>query len=292
MLDDDQFAAEVGARLHAELADVRPAPGLAAVVRRRHVRRKVAGYSATVATVGVAAVLGIALATAPGTRPANGSMATASANAVQYETVAYVTKKADAALADLDSYLMTSTITMPTGRTEEVTDPSTGRQRTTMFSKEGARTSDISESGRPSTHPTVLVVDHHARAWWTYTLAPPPGVPNVDNENFTDPAEIRAALTAGTMQVVGHEQTDGADALHLRLVITRPKRTGTLDLTVDLWVDATSYLPRKVVGGTVTTTFSWLPRTEANLARLDLTPPAGYRHLPRAPERNSGPGVG
>jgi hypothetical protein len=52
----------------------------------------------------------------------------------------------------------------------------------------------------------------------------------------------------------------------------------------DLWVDSTTFLPVRMIGQKsprdFTVTYEWLPRTAQNLARLELTPPAGFTEQP------------
>jgi hypothetical protein len=81
---------------------------------------------------------------------------------------------------------------------------------------------------------------------------------------------------------VGSEKLAGNDAVHLRWS-TIP------GFTLDLWVDATTYLPVRHISagakGGSTVDYTWLPRTPENLAGLDLAPPAGFTHRDRPDPR-------
>jgi hypothetical protein len=95
---------------------------------------------------------------------------------------------------------------------------------------------------------------------------------------------IQQAIASGTLELLGHETVNGLDTLHLRLF--GPDRS----YRVDIWVDSATYLPVRDIAGKssgnagpdefpaeiAVTTYSWLPRTDENLARLVLTPPAGF----------------
>ncbi|HEV2781196.1 MAG TPA: hypothetical protein VGX25_17580 [Actinophytocola sp.] len=133
----------------------------------------------------------------------------------------------------------------------------------------------------------IVWVDYDLRKWSTGHRTdrnPPSAIPDI-----TDADSIRTAITDGTVELVGRETVDGLDTLHLRLF--GPNR----EYRIDMWVDSRTYLPVREIaakssGGTgdqefpsahaVTTTYDWLPRTPDNLARLVLTPPAGFERLP------------
>jgi hypothetical protein len=76
------------------------------------------------------------------------------------------------------------------------------------------------------------------------------------------------------LTVVGYDQVNGAPTIHLRLRVSSTSE-------IDLWVAADTYLPvqlkvpdlGRAPGQMIT--YAWLPRTPANLAKVNLTPPPG-----------------
>ena len=128
-------------------------------------------------------------------------------------------------------------------------------------------------------HISAVVVNHEERTWWTYAgPGERAGVPH------PTPDEIRAHLAEGRLEEVGRT----AEEIHLR---SRPveKRADAQVLVAvgDLWVDATTFLPRRssvTAGGTSSTArYTWLPRTEESVASTRLTVPPGYRQLDHPP---------
>jgi len=91
------------------------------------------------------------------------------------------------------------------------------------------------------------------------------------------------------LQLIGDERIGGRDTVHLRLT---GRTQGGLP-QIDLWVDASTFLPVRLVGtkGVVTSAidYTWLTRTGANLAKTDLTVPAGYTHRDTPPAQPAQP---
>ena len=101
-----------------------------------------------------------------------------------------------------------------------------------------------------------------------------------DLDPFTDYSpEPRVSL-------LGQQTIDQQPTFHLRFTITG----GPLPSTTDIWIDRSTYLPvrEKLVVPktsvknspppyTVTSDFTWFPRTSANLAQLTLVIPRGFK---------------
>jgi hypothetical protein len=285
MLTDDQLAESIGARLHAEVADIGSPPDLLTTLRRRQARRTLAVRAGLTASLAATAAT-IAFATAGAGPPQSTPEATSPA---RIETVAYVTGKADAALAHADQFLERTETASDGYRFVAWYDTATSRYRANAY-HDGRPDHDVAISVTPSGVGTVLVVDHPSRSWWRYEK---PGRPTTSSggkrlADPLDPESIRAAISAGNLEILGHDQVDGRDTLHLRW--TPPRKP--VPSPMDLWVDATSYLPCRMTMGTATTTFAWLPRTAENLTNLDLVPPAGYTQRPDPAAYGHRPGNG
>lgn len=265
MSTDDQFTAALGPMLQAELAGLHAAPGLAVSVRRTHLRQTRV-LRATVATPIIAAVAVVSFA-ATGSSVPDRPQAQGGTAGTGFRSVAYVSAHTDTALANASNYVLRTS--SPVG-VISWTDPVTGRSRADSA---GPPATSSLRSGPVAQGPTVLTVDYGTRTWWTRQLPPLPAGTPVGLDAYTDPKQIRAALNAGALQLIG-----GVDTIHLRLA-------GNPQL--DLWVDAGSYLPVRLTGtkgkDISTVTFAWLPRTAENLAKTELSPPAGYpRHQQQA----------
>jgi hypothetical protein len=287
MLTDDQLAESIGDRLHAEVADITPPPDLLSTLHRRQARRvwvvRGAAASSLAATAGVIALV-LAGAGPPSASTAGGGTPTAAASS-RVETVAFVTEQATAALARSDQFVEETDTTDNAGYHTVFWSDTAGKRDRSSFDFKGQPASDTATSTASGTT-TVLVVDHPSRSWWTYqTDARPPKRFGKEILNLSDPDGIRDAIADGGLKLLGHDQTDGRDTLHVRLDVRIRKQ---VDTYVDMWVDAASYLPVKSVltspDYSATTTYTWLPRTANNLANLDLVPPAGYTHRAGPPD--------
>ncbi|MEU7798333.1 hypothetical protein AB0B10_03595 [Micromonospora arborensis] len=245
--------------------------------KRWFLRRPAIATATAFALAGLAAG-GVALSTvdySTGQPSGASTSSTDRSRPLQMRDVAYVSAQTRAALDDADKYVVKVHDAYEGGSYDTWTDKQTGRYRVDMYQADGSPNSSLMTTvadGKLS----GIQVNHLDRTYFEDTGSPEDatGVVIVPN----DPASIRAWLDKGDLEIVGQEQVGGHDTLHLRL------KAGTATYTVELWVDAASFLPYKAVAdksGHVTdkaevSTFEWLPRTEENLRHFDLTPPAGY----------------
>jgi hypothetical protein len=303
MLTDEQYGHQLGVRLRHEVEDVHVAPNMVSQLRRQQARHTWALRTA-IATpvVAMAAAAVLVLTTGQGV-PGEGRQANST---VQFENVAYVQDHTLKALSQASEYVIYAKNTYDDGHYEEWTDKATQRYRNDVYDRSSTAGS-VSKDGTakapqaptdqtpvpihlsqshlvtgPEGDQHIVTVDYDLKQWSTGHLTDesPSGVPDI-----TNPDSIRKAITDGTVELVGKEKVDGLDTLHLQLF--GPERS----YRIDMWVDETSYLPvqgtaAKGTGGrefsataTVTTKYSWLPRTEENLAYLVLTPPAGFKSV-------------
>jgi hypothetical protein len=108
------------------------------------------------------------------------------------------------------------------------------------------------------------------------------------------PAVIRAQVADGDWTALGDAMADGQRAIELRW---RGASFGPGTASY-LWVGASSYLPIKGVfdagglrghqGGTITDFYRFLPPTSANLAKLRVPIPEGFRRTPEPALQASG----
>lgn len=279
---DEELGTVLSARLHEELADLTAAPGLAATVRRRRSRQRwtlTGGLVLPVVAVGVVVALAVTSATTGvrGGPPRSGEP--------QPHTVAYVVARSEEALdgtRDSISYTVVNRDDGSVGHFWTDSDSS----RTLMVSRDGPVNAPtlavrhIISGGRA----TVLTVDYAHHVWWqkTYPYTWPAGrtpAPNPPKSLPGNSDDIRTQLANGDLILVGIEQVAGHTAEHLRTA--HELEPGHY---MDIWVDSTTYLPvRMAIHAGQTSwsiTYEWLPRTPENLARLELTPPAGFTEQP------------
>jgi hypothetical protein len=307
MLTDDEFAQQLGVRLHAEVADLRAAPGLTATLRRRQARRALA-VRTTVATPVAAAVVAVALVANTGQggqpgRPAGSS----AASAMQLRDVAYVKTQTTNALDKASNYVMHVYSTRTGGGSNDMwSDPATGRERGDNRGPDSTPVESYAVGAGATGDWTFLTIDYTRRTWWTTPwpksqnepLLPGPLPPPVKVGQgmplrqvltlvayVVDPARIRDALGNGTLRLLGQERIGGHETLHLHLTVGANGLPEILPMTLDLWVDAVTFLPYREIASMgsskSTADYAWLARTPANLAHLDLpVPPAGFTHRP------------
>jgi len=290
MSDDEQFGHQLGVLLRREIEPVRADPDLVHTLRRRQARRTWVVRTAIATPVVAAAAAILVTSTGLGApHPGLTSIAEPPANAqpptsaAQFENVAFVQEQTIKALGQASQYVIYAKSSYDGGHYETWIDRANQRYRNDVYSGTPAQLNQSHAVSGPDGDQTVVTVDYDSHWWATRheTFSRPQSAP----PDITDAQEIQRAITDGTVELLGHETVNGFDTLHLRLY--GPDRT----YRIDMWVDATTYLPVQDVAGkssgqagaaefpasyAVTTTYSWLPRTDENLARLVLTHPPGY----------------
>lgn len=278
MVTDDELGADLGSRLHDELAGLHAPDGLAATVTRQRNRRRRWGYAAGAALPVVAGGLVVALAmSASGGAAHPGTTTTNQAGGAKVHTVAYVSEQSQKALANIADYVAHTVTTIDGTPNGDTWSDGAGVRYRGDSGPAGAPTrSYLITLDNGVLH--LLLVDFSRHTYYR-DQRPADGAPfgQAAGVPYGDPAELRADLASGQITLVGTEQVDGRSTEHLRLNLSGEdaKVAG-----MDLWVDSDSYLPVKMLARKgpyhITVTYEWLPRTPENLAHLELTVPAGY----------------
>jgi hypothetical protein len=288
---------------------VRVPPGLAVKAYRHQQKRRVTTRS--VVAAGTAAVLAAGGVAAAG---AAGAFGSASPSPAQATYTAYVVRHVEHALAspamnnlleqNRTVYAAGSSLQpIPTGlinyahgsggRSSRPVSSSLGwsYRGTTKFSAltaAGHRVFDLELSVEHRTLSTTAVF-YRNRTWWTST--PDIKLPGGNGgspgcvrgrlivvrrgQGNGWPAFIRSQLACGAYTVVGRQMVGGVDAI---------KITGASG-AFTFWVNPATYLPVQMTIPQQRTEFQWLSPTQANLAQLKVTVPAGFRQVPPPPAR-------
>jgi hypothetical protein len=103
-------------------------------------------------------------------------------------------------------------------------------------------------------------------------------------------AAIRFMLSCGNIKIAGHQRIDGTDTI--KIVMPGQKRSFTPNandfaFVGGLWVNSSTYLPVRVVYSYGDPSapdkrvidFQWLAPTKANLAKLVVPIPAGFKRV-------------
>jgi hypothetical protein len=311
MLDDEQFGRRLGDQLRHETAGVHADPNLIAALRRRQVRRTRTVRAAVATTTAAVAAITVTVTMAGRSAPAGSeqtagptSSGTAPSSTVEVPVLnaAQVRAATIEALGKASDYVIFSKTTYDSGYYDTWLDKSTNRYRNDVYTTlpaatEGGRRmpdphnpprgpmrlSQSHAASGPRTNRETISVDYDGK-WWSVshdTDAPGSAI----GLDVTDQESVRAAISNGTAELLGHEDVNGIDTLHLRVIGQK------LEFRLDLWVDSKSYLPIKddLVKGdgsgefkpshNVATTYKWLPKTEENLRFLTLTPPADFKKI-------------
>jgi hypothetical protein len=306
MLTDEQYGQQLGARLRQETDDLRAAPDLVHTLRRKQTRRTWMIRGATLTAVAAAAAIAVVITTTGGRAPVEQRQAappprTGTTTEAPVVNLAYVQQRTIEAVGKAADYVIFAKNTYGGGYYDEWIDKATQRYRNDVYDKSvtmrgTAADGKITVPAQPPQVPvhlhqshavsgppgdqTVTTIDYDARTWSVGHLTDRPEP--ASNVDVTDADSVRKAITSGTVSLVGKETLDGRDTLHLR--VFGPDHS----YRIDMWVESTSYLPVREAAAkstgpdefpesaTVTTTYTWLPRTEENLAKLTLTPPPGF----------------
>jgi hypothetical protein len=322
MLTDEQFGRRLGDQLRHETAGVRADPNLGATLRRRQVRRTWTVRSAVAAAaVAVAAVAVVATTAGRGgpeqTVAVDDGTPTPSSTAAPTSTeeavlsAAYVRAATIEALGNAADYVIFSKTTYDSGYYDTWTDKSTKRYRNDVYTtlpalttEPGDRSADDGPELRDVPRGPMRLQQSHAaegppgdrkitsvdydKRWWSVSPEKVDLPTSAIGLDVTDQDSVREAISDGTAELLGHEEVNGIDTLHLRVIGSKR------EFRLDLWVDSKSYLPIKedLVKSSgpgpnefspehnVATTYEWLPRTEENLKFLTLTPPADFKRIP------------
>jgi len=272
----------------------------------RHNRRRRTGAAALVATgvVATGAAVGVSAFNGPAAHRASTATPTHSSphsTSPRILTAAYVASRAETAIDASNAVLYTRS-THGNGVTWKMwTDRRTGDNLGVSYDKAG---NPLTATLVPGKGGSVTVVDYQTTSWWTYVpVTDPQHAPRLDPkakrvnlDAFDTPAQIRAALADGDLTLVGQQRLSGRNTVH----VTHTFDKGGLRLAMDMWIDATSYLPVRTAyqspqlakGQRSVSDLTWLPRTETNLAKLSLRIPTGFRHLSGPPKENLTGGVG
>ncbi|MFF1611956.1 hypothetical protein ACFVYA_29575 [Amycolatopsis sp. NPDC058278] len=310
MLTDEQYGRRIGDRLRHEIDDVHASPDLVRKLRRRRTRRTWAITGAIATPVAAAAVVAVVVSTQA--TPDRAATAAPTSAQPRIVTVAYVQAETVKALGQGTQYVIYSKDTYESGYYETWTDKATHRYRNDVYTSLPATTQTGRAGDRkmtlPSGPPTppsgpphrqqshavkslgesqeITTVDWENK-WWSVDHLRD-GKPQTPIPDPTDPDGMRKAVAEGKVELVGQEKVGTVDTHHLRVIGSRR------EYKIDLWVDSTTYLPVKetaVKGGNEqggeefpeskgeVTTYTWLPRTEENLAKLTLAPPADFKQL-------------
>jgi hypothetical protein len=305
MLTDEQFGQQLGARLRHETDDLRAAPDLLNTLRRKRIRRTWAIRGAALTTVAVAATIAITTAgheTPVEQRQAAAPPPTATGTQAPVLNAAYVRQRTIEAVSKAADYVIFAKNTYDGGHYEEWIDKATQRYRNDVYDQSTAipggangKMTLPAEPPRVAVHlhqshavsgppgdQTITTIDYDLRTWSVSHLTDRPDP--ASGVDVTDADSVRKAIGSGAVELLGQETVDGRDTLHLR--VYGPDRS----YRIDMWVESGSYLPVREAaakGGpdefpaaaTVTTTYTWLPRSAENLAKLTLTPPPDFRHI-------------
>lgn len=266
--------------------------------RRRH-RRGLALRGAAVAGAGALAVGGVLAAGhgpgGPAARPAAGPAAGVAASATattRTETVAYVTGQVNAALADVNNYVLRTdqVQTGPGGiSATNWTDPRTGNDYETLHDDTaGSSIAWLSSYlvNQVLTWKTVEA-DFATRTWFVsvmHAAGPVQDPASGAGSSVMTPAQIKQWLDSGKLKIIGHQEVNGHQAVGLR----GPWADGYQEL----WVDSRTFLPVRFIMADFANSKgplknvmlvgneAWLPRTASLLNMVNhVHIPAGFRQV-------------
>ena len=293
-MNESQLIDQIRDALDEEAAAIWAPAAVAAVARKRaRGRRLTRGLVATASAFALGAGLVIAATgqQTPAVQSGRHAQASVGTHAPVAMTVAYVTKRARSALSQAKGYILVSR----SRGLIQWSDTATGVTRQEIFGPGGTATAEETWTLSGSTLRRTYI-DYATRTWWRLTSkvavtprkASQPGIPAPSD------------TARGRVTILGHRSLDSHDTI---LVLYAPPRDFKPSAamqwpTEQIWYDASSYLPLRTKitypGGAVDTdSLTWLRPTRANLAKLSVSPPAGFTRVAPPPFRGDGqPGLG
>jgi hypothetical protein len=296
-----QFEERLRTEMDLATAEVRLPPGLALRAQKSNRRRQVRIRAA--AAVGTATVLAAgAFAVSASTGPAG--------SGGQYQTTSYVVSRVERALAapSLTNVVEHYRTVFPAGFVLQPIPGGMAGLRTGNSPPVGytvdwwyhatAKVSAYTATGQHvfdvgfiygADVKTTTAALYGSSTWWTAqtpetAASAPPAASCVSGEHIQLqvgagngwPAFIKAQLACGAYTVTGRQEVNGVDAIEL---------SGSSGL-ITLWVNPATYLPVRLDSSPpgqdaarTQTSFEWLAPTQANLAQLKLSVPAGFTQV-------------
>jgi hypothetical protein len=271
MSTDEELLAEVRSVLDEQVADVTAGPALLTAVRREHSRRTTRRRFLAAVPAVAAAVAVVVLMPQASPPP---SLPPRPTTPVEPMNAAYVMDKTTRALDTvLDSVVYERAVVTKGDKYSEpgqaavyerwlASDGSTFRLLVTI---DGQPVVDLSRD-----RVVDVFVDHRTHTYRTLPGAEPSAP---DYDDVLTPAEIQRFIADGAIKVAGPDTVDGKPAVKLY----SDGEKGAVPM--DLWVDATTYLPVRWQwrqDGSTPFDVTWLPPTPANIAKLTTVVPPGF----------------
>lgn len=274
MSTDNELLDEVRALLREEVADVAAGPAMLAAVRRTRARRTIRRRLLLAVPV-AAAIAVVATSVLTTTPPAQEARETRESPPPDPVNAAYVKEKTTAALDGvLDNVIYEHAIVTEGDKYSKRGEPalyerwlagdgSTFRLRVTI---DGRPVVDLSRD-----HVSDVFVQYGDKTYRAFPGAEPSAP---EHDDVWTPKEIQDAITNGRIEVIGPgEPVNGKETVQLRTA------AGKAEVPIDLWVDATSYLPVRWQfrqDGATLFDVTWLPPTPENLSQLKTVIPPGF----------------
>lgn len=301
-MNESQLTDDLRAALDEATAGMGATPGMAVRARasgRRH--RATRGLLAGVPVLALAAGAVVAL---HGSAPASGVSGSASGQP-KAVTEAYVVKRAEAALANADNYILTET---GIGAYERLTSSMIDPRTSSFYTRPG--NDQVGESATWSgtywrngyQHFWATDVNYTNRTWWSNDESST-GKSTPNTAPVTpggSPSDFAQDLKDGVLKLTGRRaEINGRQAIELvrgsklppnippQLAKKLAKAIAKHPGSTSYWIDAQTYLLLRMgtKDGSGTVNETWTPRTPA-LTQLVNHPviPAGFRHISAPPE--------
>jgi len=305
-MNESQLTDDLRAALDEVTAGLRATPGMAVRARASGRRRRATrGLLAGVPVLALAAGAVVAL---HGSAPASSvSLRVGASGQPKAVTEAYVVKRAEAALANADNYILTETgIGAYERLTSSMIDPRTSSFYTRPGNDQVGESATWSGTYWRNGYQQFWTVDvnYTNRTWWSSDESSTgKSTPNTAPVTpVGSPSDFARWLKEGELKLTGRRaEINGRQAIELvagpnlppnippqlakKMREARAKYDKSHGGGSSYWIDAQTYLLLRAGSGTEAINETWTPRTPA-LTQLVNHPviPAGFRHIPAPPE--------